>query len=279
MPGTRGAANPSARLTLFPCLDLPFHIGNILGLQDALDFRSVSAQHVSKEIILRPTETRSGRSFSPWESAVIESPAFAIVSAVIAAAEAQADEDLAQADTGFPHSLHDLDGSCEPTPEPESNAPLTAASAPTPSAAPVRGSSKRSTSRVAREKASSKIRRTNHRQSLKVQAYLDLLPPQRQHKHIKKAPAAIKARFDLMKTRVAATGWISLRDDGRSSPERDAGFQEPGWHPSHTLDAFFGPQPKFSGFTLVKSQGQCVISHSFPLTLLICTSQPSPAHR
>ncbi|KAJ7258330.1 hypothetical protein C8J57DRAFT_1516228 [Mycena rebaudengoi] len=60
-----------------------------------------------------------------------------------------------------------------------------------------------------------------------------------------------------MKLQVAKMGWIALCDEGISE-EAAAGFEEKGWHPSHTLATFFGEMPLFPGFRLVKySPGTC----------------------
>ncbi|KAJ7810666.1 hypothetical protein B0H13DRAFT_2384493 [Mycena leptocephala] len=58
-----------------------------------------------------------------------------------------------------------------------------------------------------------------------------------------------------MKQRVASTGWIGLRDDGRSTQEEEAGIWEAGWTPTHYLPDFFGPTPEFVGFKLIKYLG------------------------
>ncbi|KAJ7432671.1 hypothetical protein B0H11DRAFT_1940164 [Mycena galericulata] len=198
-------------------------VGNMWDFPDALDFRS----------------TRSGRAFSPWTGTTIESPVFEIATAVIAALDSQADEDLAQPDSGHPGSLNDLDGSF--------TSPLESDSTQDPIQVPLSGSStsKRCPSRVTRDKEWSKIRRAKQRTAMKTRAHIDLLPPQRRPHHVKKSQAPIK-------TRVAATGWIGLRDNGQASAEQDADFRESGWHPSHTLEAFFGAGRLFNGFRLVK---------------------------
>ncbi|KAJ7017059.1 hypothetical protein C8F04DRAFT_1280151 [Mycena alexandri] len=193
--------------------------------------------------------TRSGRAFSPWEADPISSPSFDIATAVIQAVEAAVDEDLAEPDA--------TDADFDPRQE---NPSLSGTDASNTSihasnVASASSSSASPTPRAARDKAGSKRRRAAARQAGKVREHLALLPPARRPQHIKNAGPPVKTRFNLMKERVASTGWIGLRDDGQSKQEESAGFEEPGWTPTHTLPEFFGPNARWRGFKLIKYLG------------------------
>ncbi|KAJ7017226.1 hypothetical protein C8F04DRAFT_1279802 [Mycena alexandri] len=193
--------------------------------------------------------TRSGRAFSPWEADPISSPTFDIATAVVHAVEAAVDEDLAEPDA--------TDVDFHPRPANPSLSGTNASNnsshtSNTPSTSPL---SAPLTPRGAREKAGSKLRHAAARQAAKVREHLELLPPARRPQHIKNAGPAVKTRFNLMKERVASTGWIGLRDDGQSKQEESAGFEEPGWTPTHTLPEFFGPNASWRGFKLIKHLG------------------------
>ncbi|KAJ7164128.1 hypothetical protein C8R46DRAFT_1036067 [Mycena filopes] len=177
--------------------------------------------------------TRSGRAFSPWDAAPI-CAAFDIATAVSQAVEAQAEEDLAQPDTHDGH-LDDIDIAPNPPPNPPPPANVV--------------------SRKKRDKAGSKLRRYAARQADKVRQHVEMIPPARRPAHVKNAAPALKTTLQFVKQRVASTGWIGLRDDGRSEEEKSIGVEELGWTPTHNLDSFFGPHPSFAGFTLGKYLG------------------------
>lgn len=130
------------------------------------------------------------------------------------------------------------------------------AAEPTPSSPspPPSPPSQASAPRKARGKAGSKLRRQIARKAAKVNDHLGLLPPARRPKHVK-AAVPVKTKFQLMKHRVASTGWIGLRDDGQSTQEKAVDFEEPGWTPSHQLQDFFGDRRRFKGFQYVKYLG------------------------
>ncbi|KAJ7027271.1 hypothetical protein C8F04DRAFT_1189707 [Mycena alexandri] len=195
--------------------------------------------------------TRSGRAFSPWDTDPINSPLFDIATAVLLAVDAAEDEDLAEPDATEDHDLPEVDATDTATQE---TPMLRATDAPNHSK-DVSSSSAALPTRSARDKAGSKRRRAQARKSLAVQQHTNLQPPARRPQHIKKADPAVKTRFQLMKERVASTGWIGLRDEGQSKQEEAVGFEEPGWSPTHTLPEFFGPKPKWPGFKLIKYLG------------------------
>ncbi|KAJ7021722.1 hypothetical protein C8F04DRAFT_1273387 [Mycena alexandri] len=164
--------------------------------------------------------TRSGRAFSPWEAVPITTELFTISTAVSDALDHSEDEDLAEPDDAT-----------HPVPPVAIDAPVSAAATDTPAI-------------VATDAA-----------ALQVKNYVDLQPPARRPEHIKQAAPAVKTKLHLKKQRVASTGWIGLRDSGQSTQEEAAGFEEPGWTPSHTLPDFFAKKPKWRGFKLVKYLG------------------------
>ncbi|KAJ7029056.1 hypothetical protein C8F04DRAFT_963287, partial [Mycena alexandri] len=184
-------------------------------------------------------KTCSGRAFSPWEAEPISSPAFDIATAVLQAVDSASDEDLAEADAAEDEWPPDGEDRRVPA-----TVPLDSSASPT---SPVPPSARR-----ARDKAGSKARRKAARQAEAVKRHVNLQPPSHRPQHIKNAGPTVKTRFDLRKERVAATGWIGLRDEGQSKQEEAAGFEEPGWTPTHTLKDFFGAQAKWGGFRLVK---------------------------
>ncbi|KAJ7033886.1 hypothetical protein C8F04DRAFT_1210751 [Mycena alexandri] len=194
--------------------------------------------------LLFSVPTRSGRAFLPWEGeAITASPGFQISGAVVSALDAEQDEDLTEPDTvdealvaaveTFTFIEHSDVGSqtTQPPPPAQTSGP-----------------------RKARDKAGSKARRNAARKAAKVNEHINLLPPARRPKHVTNA-APVKTRFQLMKHRVASTGWIGLRDNGQSEQERAANFEEPGWTPSHHIHDFFGDQRRFKGFQYVKYLG------------------------
>ncbi|KAJ7861332.1 hypothetical protein B0H13DRAFT_2568122 [Mycena leptocephala] len=182
--------------------------------------------------------TWSGRVFSPWEAVVIggnSSAAFDIATAVSLAVEEQGEEDLAEADSAQPAGYRVVDRAV--------------------SVSMSSSSSASSSSRKARDKAGSKLRRDRARKSAKVKAQVNFLPPPCRPEHVKLSSKPVSTKFQLMKQQVASTGWIGLRDDGRSTQEEEAGIWEAGWTPTHYLPDFFGPTPEFVGFKLIKYLG------------------------
>ncbi|KAJ7744929.1 hypothetical protein B0H16DRAFT_1727129 [Mycena metata] len=174
--------------------------------------------------------TRSGRAFSPWDSEAITSPAFDIASAVLQAVDVAADEGLAEPDATDDEATDDIDLDID-LPQEDPSTP-DAFNVPDASNAFINASTSATTaptSRKARAKRGSKLCRASARQSASVKRHIDLLPPSRRPQHIKKASPAVKTRFDIMKERVAATGWIGLRDEGKSKQEEAVGFEEAGW--------------------------------------------------
>jgi len=105
-----------------------------------------------------------------------------------------------------------------------------------------------------RDKLRSKVKRRNARAAVKALAD-PLRDPRPSHhqRHIHAAAPPITAQFHLRKTRIAATGFIGLRDDGGCT---------------YRLQDFFGNKPKHKGFRLVKSSGRFVM-------LLFCFSSLS----
>ncbi|KAJ7044284.1 hypothetical protein C8F04DRAFT_1250227 [Mycena alexandri] len=178
--------------------------------------------------------TRSGRAFSPWEADPISSPSFDIATAVIHAVEAAVDDDLVEPNA----SDVDFDSRQENPSLSGTDASNTSIHAS--NVAPASSSSASPTPRGAHDKAGSKRRHAAARQAGKVREHLALLPPARRPQHIKNAGPPVETRFNLMKERVASTGWIGLRDDGQSMQEESAGFEEPGWTPTHTLPDILG---------------------------------------
>ncbi|KAJ7027674.1 hypothetical protein C8F04DRAFT_1266784 [Mycena alexandri] len=187
--------------------------------------------------------TRSGRGFSPWEGETINvAPGFDITTAVVSALDSEQHEDLAEPDT-TDEDLSSLAAALTVTPIPETPS-LSMACEPSNTSAP----------RKDRDKLGSKARRRAARKASKVNDHVNLLPPARRPKHVKTA-VPVKTKFQLMKHRVASTGWIGLRDDGQSEQEKAADFEEPGWTPSHRLPDFFGEQRRFKGFQYAKYLG------------------------
>ncbi|KAJ7027568.1 hypothetical protein C8F04DRAFT_1189375 [Mycena alexandri] len=187
--------------------------------------------------------TRSGRGFSPWEGETINvAPGFDITTAVVSALDSEQHEDLAEPDT-TDEDLSSLAAALTVTPIPETPS-LSMACEPSNTSAP----------RKDRDKLGSKARQRAARKASKVNDHVNLLPPARRPKHVKTA-VPVKTKFQLMKHRVASTGWIGLRDDGQSEQEKAADFEEPGWTPSHRLPDFFGEQRRFKGFQYAKYLG------------------------
>ncbi|KAF8214502.1 hypothetical protein K438DRAFT_1749610 [Mycena galopus ATCC 62051] len=161
--------------------------------------------------------TRSCHAFGSWKEIPTN---FSFTDAVAAAAVAvQCDEDLAELDTGTPSSL------LSPIPVTPFGQPTT----PTP------------TTRIQRDKLRSKVKCRDARPAVKVLADPLCDPrPSRHQRHIRAAAPPITAQFRLRKTRIAATGFIGLRDNGGCI----------NW-----LQDLFGDKPKHKGFRLVKSSG------------------------
>ena len=154
-------------------------------------------------------------------------------------------ENLSEPDTRPPS----LSGSSMWISEPEPASIVSASSATSP------------LSRAARDKHRSKTKRHATR-STKVDA---LLGPRPHHsRHYTAALPTIKAKFDLRKARIAATGRIGLRDGGISPEEMEAGAEEEDPSPTHALQDLFGPRARFHGFHLAKYLGPCVFDSRIP---------------
>ncbi|KAJ7852552.1 hypothetical protein B0H13DRAFT_2359454 [Mycena leptocephala] len=171
--------------------------------------------------------TRSGRAFSPWDAVIIGG--------------SSSEEDLVEADSAQPAVDRVVDRAVSAT-----MASFSTITSP---------SSASSSSRKARDKAGSKLRRDRACKSAKVKVQANFLPPLRHPDHVELSSKPVSTKFQLMKQRVASTGWIGLRDDDRSTQEEAAGIWETGWSPTHHLPDFFGPTPNFVGFKLIKYLG------------------------
>ncbi|KAK6975039.1 hypothetical protein R3P38DRAFT_3335208 [Favolaschia claudopus] len=94
-----------------------------------------------------------------------------------------------------------------------------------------------------RDKTRSKLRRAKAR--LAVKEKRDPLHDPPPHKHLRHlvrgSKTAIHSNIELVKTRITAPGWVGLQGDRGG----DRGV--------HTLEYFFGPKARRTGFTLVKA--------------------------
>jgi len=189
-------------------------------------------------ILLTASQTRSGRSFAIWEPIPTD---FSITDAVAAVAvTTHQHEDLAELDTGTPVSLLSAIP-VAPAAQPITVTPAAQRTTPTP------------TTLKAKDKLRSKVKRSEARASIKASADPLRDPrPSRHQRHIRTASPPIKAQFQLRKTRIAATGFIGLRDGGGRT---------------YRLTDFFGDKPKHKGFRLVKSSGRRVVLCSLFSTL------------
>ncbi|KAK7013206.1 hypothetical protein R3P38DRAFT_2353383, partial [Favolaschia claudopus] len=187
--------------------------------------------------------TRSGRCFAEWGT--ISTTTFDIATALAhsMAVNAGQEEDLAELDTGPPLAALaalSLSSSTMPFTSTPSTEP-----ASTTSTAPKK-------SRKEKNKEHSKKNRAARRASEKAQ--VDLLDGQRRRhaRHLVRTQLQpIRASFSLRKTRIAATGWIGLRDDGVFADEVQADRVECGVSPTHRLPDFFGPKARFHNFQYV----------------------------
>ncbi|KAF8197296.1 hypothetical protein K438DRAFT_1967536 [Mycena galopus ATCC 62051] len=170
--------------------------------------------------------TRSGRSFAIWEPIPTD---FSITDAVAAVAvTTHQHEDLAELDTGTPASLL-------------SAIPVVPAAQPITMTLAAQRTTPTPTTLKAKDKLRSKVKHREARASIKASADPLRDPrPSRHQRHIRTASPPIKAQFQLRKTRIAATGFIGLRDGGGRT---------------YRLTDFFGDKPKHKGFRLVKSSG------------------------
>ncbi|KAF7347006.1 hypothetical protein MVEN_01453700 [Mycena venus] len=181
--------------------------------------------------------TCSGRQFSEWET--VSSQTFNIASAIAHSLELNAGhtEDLAELDSGPPAT----------------------AIATTESHATVNWvlSSERppATDRKSRDKLRS--RNKHDAQHVTVKLKTDILLDARPHhpRHLLKAGSPIKTLFWMSKVRVAATGWIGIRDFGVCNDEKETEQAEHGPSPTYMLEDFFGPQANIEGFTHVPCLG------------------------
>ncbi|KAJ6501327.1 hypothetical protein DFH09DRAFT_1336011 [Mycena vulgaris] len=92
----------------------------------------------------------------------------------------------------------------------------------------------------------------------------------RHPRHLRTAGPSIKAQFDLRKVRIAATGWIGLRDNRVSPEEAEAGVKQDGYMPIHLLPNFFGVKAIFHTFHLAKYLGP----EAVPLLTNVARSAP-----
>ncbi|KAJ6600048.1 hypothetical protein DFH09DRAFT_1070720 [Mycena vulgaris] len=184
-------------------------------------------------------ETRSGRVLSPWDAEEIStSTTFSIADAVtdLEALHLGDNEDLAELDSGPPH-----------IPLPTSSDTLVE-----PSHVELKTPSQ--IARATRDKARSKAKRQAARSAnSKTDILLEERP--RHPRHLRTAGPSIEAQFNLRKVRIAATGWIGLRDSGVSPEEAEAGVKQEGYTPIHLLPEFFGAKAIFHGFHLAKYLG------------------------
>ncbi|KAJ7689825.1 hypothetical protein B0H17DRAFT_1134760 [Mycena rosella] len=179
--------------------------------EDALNFRA----------------TRSGQFFSPWITPVSTASSFSIADMVQAAElHSSRNEDLSELDSG-PTLPHDLP-TCSPwTDEPDLCSTIHTTSPPT---TPCKKRSAQ-TQDTLRELARCKI---------------DILfadRPRHPHHYTSTTPS-IKARFELRKICIAATG-ASLEETVERAEEKVSS-------PTHCLPDFFGPKAIFHGFHVVE---------------------------
>ncbi|KAJ7640651.1 hypothetical protein B0H17DRAFT_1216496 [Mycena rosella] len=168
---------------------------------------------------------RSGRPFSPWIAPVSTSSSFSIADAVRAAElNSSEDEDLSQLDSGPPR-LNNLPSHSAWSDEPNPTILTT----------------------------STCKKRPKKKKTAPEQDLCDILfgDRPRHPRHYASAAPSIQARFELRKIRIAATGWVGLRDTGTAPEETAARAQERGESPTHRLPDFFGPKAIFHGFHLV----------------------------
>ncbi|KAK7001896.1 hypothetical protein R3P38DRAFT_3326798 [Favolaschia claudopus] len=189
--------------------------------------------------LLQGYPTRSGRPYSGW--AQIDVPHFSIVDAVAAAAAVQEqDEDLSQADAApvpLAAPLHFSATAATPatpaTPPVLENLQVPSATPATPATAAT------ATSRDKR-----RYRERRRQQRAITSASKDAIEDNRPA-HIRRhlaggLKASIQAKFHLMKTRIATTGWIGVPKNSLAQGV-------------HCLGDFVGPTPRYEGFKVVKA--------------------------
>ncbi|KAJ6537570.1 hypothetical protein DFH09DRAFT_1324197 [Mycena vulgaris] len=183
-------------------------------------------------------ETRSDCVFSPWDAEEISTSAtFSIADAVadLEALHLGDNEDLAELDSGPPHI------------------PLPTGSDTLVQPSHIKFKTPSQIARATQEKARSKAKRQAARSAnSKTDVLLEECP--RHPCHLRTAGPSIEAQFNLRKVRIAATGWISLRDNGVSPEEAEAGVKQEGYTPIHLLPDF-GIKAIFHGFHLAKYLG------------------------
>ncbi|KAJ6567614.1 hypothetical protein DFH09DRAFT_1314133 [Mycena vulgaris] len=107
------------------------------------------------------------------------------------------------------------------------------------------------------DKAQSKAKRQAARSAnSKTDVLLEERP--RHPCHLCIAGPSIEAQFDLWKVRIAATGWIGLRDNRVLPEEAEAGVKQEGYMSIHLLPDFFGVKAIFHGFHLA-NQGRPIV--------------------
>ncbi|KAJ6601850.1 hypothetical protein DFH09DRAFT_1302038 [Mycena vulgaris] len=184
-------------------------------------------------------ETRSDRVFSPWDAEEISTSAtFSIADAVadLEALHLGDNEDLAELDSGPPHI------------------PLPTGSDTLVEPSHIKFKTPSQIAGATQEKAQSKAKRQAARSAnSKTDVLLEGCP--RHPCHLRTAGPSIEAQFNLRKVRIAATGWIGLRDNRVSPEEAEAGVKQEGYTPIHLLPDFFGVKAIFHGFHLAKYLG------------------------
>ncbi|KAJ7279786.1 hypothetical protein C8J57DRAFT_1058650, partial [Mycena rebaudengoi] len=208
--------------------------------------------------------TRSGHTFSPWET--IHCTAFNIATAVATAVDLHQEEDLAEPDSGHSESLDELDGGSShhfptkltlpsvtaTTATPATNDfPTELASSSAAATTATTATTMTDVKQTSHDKRRSKVKRAAARNKAKLAPTNKLDPASRHPRHLKKPASPIKASSSTTKLRVAKTGWIGIRDNGVSEQEAAAGVREAGW--THKMEDLFGPNPKYLGFKYVKN--------------------------
>ncbi|KAJ6538367.1 hypothetical protein DFH09DRAFT_1090605 [Mycena vulgaris] len=128
--------------------------------------------------------------------------------------------------------------------------------------------------RATQDKARSKAKRQAARSAnSKTDVLLEECP--RHPCHLRTAGPSIEAQFNLRKVRIAATGWISLRDNGVSPEEAEAGVKQEGYTPIHLLPDF-GIKAIFHGFHLAKYLGPFTSHPAKAVPLLTNVARSAP---
>ncbi|KAJ6563722.1 hypothetical protein DFH09DRAFT_1082300 [Mycena vulgaris] len=204
-------------------------------------------------------ETRSDCVFSPWDAEEISTSAtFSIADAVadLETLHLGDNEDLAELDSGPPHI------------------PLPTGSDTLVQPSHIKFKTPSQIARTTQEKARSKAKRQAARSAnSKTDVLLEECP--RHPCHLRTAGPSIEAQFNLRKVRIAATGWISLRDNGVSPEEAEAGVKQEGYTPIHLLPDF-GIKAIFHGFHLAKYLGPFTSHPAKAVPLLTNVARSAP---